>query len=436
MSTKEASFKHPWEEVHVDDVATVIVGGTPSTSIREFWGGDIPWMVSGDVYQKRINDVSGRITELGLQASNAKLVSPPAVAVALAGQGKTRGTVALILAEITTNQSVALLKPKSNKLSADYLFYNLEFRYDELRSSSSGEGRAGLSKGLLEQLQIPLPPVEEQIAIAEILATIDRAIGQTEALIAKQRRIKAGLLHDLLTRGIDEHGNLRDSATHRFKESPVGLAPEEWEVSTVGALFTMELGKMLSGASKRGVCPKPYLANRNVQWGRVDVSAVDTMDFFPREQVRYRLQKDDILICEGGEVGRTALWNDELEECYFQKAIHRLRPIDKKITPMFMLYYMQHVVPRGILLNLTTQTSIAHLTQEQLAVSPIVYAPGEEMDAITSVLQQQDDIQNKLEMDLEKLRRLKTGLMQDLLAGSVTVKSLDHDGELMHNGTR
>jgi type I restriction enzyme S subunit len=90
-------FTHPWPEMPLGDVATVVVGGTPSTDVPAYWGGDIPWMASGDVHQKRITDVEGRITSLGLRSSNATLVEPPSVAVALAGQGKTRGTAAKVL---------------------------------------------------------------------------------------------------------------------------------------------------------------------------------------------------------------------------------------------------------------------------------------------------------------------------------------------------
>lgn len=299
-----------------------------------------------------------------------------------------------------------------------------------LSSLNEATGVPSLSRQTFYNVEVLFPPLEEQTAIAEVLATVDRAIEQTEALIAKQRRIKAGLLHDLLTRGIDEKGNLRDPSTHRFKPSPVGLVPEEWEVGKIANFFSMELGKMLSKASKKNVFPKHYLANKNVQWGQIDISDLDTMDFYPHEQFRYRLRTGDILVCEGGEVGRTALWNDELDECYFQKAIHRLRPLSHRITPLYMMYYMQFVVPIGVLLKLTTQTSIAHLTQEQLAVSPITFPLVDEMERIASVLSKQDEMIKTMEIEMNKLHRLKSGLMQDLLSGRVSVAGLLRNEEL------
>jgi type I restriction enzyme, S subunit len=117
MRNDEVPFQHPWDEGPIKDYASVIVGGTPRTEVEEFWGGDVPWMASGEVHLRHIHDVPGRITERGLQASNAVLVQPKAVAIALAGQGKTRGTVALTHVTVCTNQSVALIKPIDEGLS-------------------------------------------------------------------------------------------------------------------------------------------------------------------------------------------------------------------------------------------------------------------------------------------------------------------------------
>ena len=109
-----------------------------------------------------------------------------------------------------------------------WLFYYLQTI--DLRQMNEATGVPSLSRDLLYKIEIPTPPKPEQTKIAEVLSTVDRAIEQTEALIAKQQRIKTGLMQDLLTRGIDEHGNLRTEQTHKFKNSPLGRIPVEWEV--------------------------------------------------------------------------------------------------------------------------------------------------------------------------------------------------------------
>jgi type I restriction enzyme, S subunit len=193
--------------------------------------------------------------------------------------------------------------------------------------------------------------------------------------MVNERFVRTGLMQDLLTKGIDEQGRVRSEATHAFKDSPLGRVPLEWSVVKVSNLFEIQLGKMLSKVAKTGKRPYPYLANRNVQWRKVDVTSLETMDFNEEERRKFSLVKGDILICEGGEIGRTAIWQGEISDCYYQKAIHRLRAWNETITPEFMLVFMQMATLRGWLTNYTSQTSIAHLTQEKLAEVNIIL-PG------------------------------------------------------------
>lgn len=237
MKTEKVPFPHPWEEGVIGDVADIEVGGTPSTSVEAYWkNGTIPWMSSGDVHLRRIFEVPGHITELGLSRSNAKLVDPPNVAISLAGQGKTRGTVALVLTPTSTNQSIALIKGHEGELDTTFLFHALDARYEELRARSAGGGRAGLSKNILQLVPIALPDPDEQTLIATILDTVDDAIRYTEKVIAKLKQVRAGLLHDLLTYGIDENGELRDPVRHyeQFGNHQVVTIPVTWRHMFLG----------------------------------------------------------------------------------------------------------------------------------------------------------------------------------------------------------
>jgi len=111
-----------------------------------------------------------------------------------------------------------------------------------------------------------------------------------------------------------------------YKQTDVGVIPAEWQVSTVGREFDIKLGKMLDAEKNVGV-PKPYLGNRAVQWDRVDISELPTIRMTRADMDRFRLRKGDLLVCEGGEVGRAAIWDAPIDECYYQKALHRLRPL-------------------------------------------------------------------------------------------------------------
>ncbi|NLX50681.1 MAG: hypothetical protein GXY72_01100 [Deltaproteobacteria bacterium] len=302
----------------------------------------------------------------------------------------------------------------------DAIFYSLEHK--DIHSFIVGGTRSKLNQSALRSIVVELPKQKaEQAKIAEILSTVDRAIEQTEALIAKQQRIKTGLMQDLLTRGIDEHGNLRTEQTHKFKDSPLGRIPVEWEVKKIGDVFDIQLGKMLSQKATEGHAPFYYLGNKNVQWDQVDASDLQMMDFDERERQKFDLKQNDILVCEGGEVGRTTIWRNEVANCYFQKAIHRLRPIDNQYFPSLFPRFMKWATRKGLLSDYTSQTSIAHLTQEKLATVPIIIQGLSEQHRLNAAADKIDDYLSSQTVLLTKLHLIKTALMQDLLTGKKRV---------------
>ncbi len=163
-------FHGEWERKRIGTFTDCISGGTPSTSVPTFWGGQIRWMSSGELHLKRVRDVEGRITEEGLRSSSAKMIPEECILIGLAGQGKTRGTVAMNLVPLCTNQSIAAVLP-SPTFVPEYLYYNLDARYDELRGLSTGDGgRGGLNLTIIKSLSVPIPEIEEQRAIATVLS--------------------------------------------------------------------------------------------------------------------------------------------------------------------------------------------------------------------------------------------------------------------------
>lgn len=191
--------KSDWDQKEIDKVATVLTGGTPKTSMREFWDGDINWMSSGEVNLRRVRNTEKKITQKGLDSSNASLLPIGTIMVALAGQGKTRGKVAVLEIETTCNQSLAGIVTNQDLLFNEFLFYNLEYRYQELRDVSGGEGRAGLNLKLIKNFKVPVPPIEVQKKIARTLASIDERVRRNNLLKDKFLKLKKGLVSDLLS---------------------------------------------------------------------------------------------------------------------------------------------------------------------------------------------------------------------------------------------
>jgi type I restriction enzyme S subunit len=193
-------FSGEWIRKKISDFTYVTAGGTPSTFIDDFWGGNIKWMSSGELSQKIIFDVEGRITELGLKNSSTHLIPAHSVLIGLAGQGKTRGTVAMNMVDLCTNQSIAAILP-SKEVDSEYLYHNLDSRYVELRKLSTGEGgRGGLNLRIINKIEIPLPPTKaEQTAIAKVLSDMDAEIEALKEKLHKYRLIKQGMMEELLT---------------------------------------------------------------------------------------------------------------------------------------------------------------------------------------------------------------------------------------------
>ena len=175
------------EEKTLGEIVTIVLGGTPNKNVREFWdNGSIPWMSSGEVNKRNIYITDNYITEKGYRNSSATLVPKNSTVIALAGQGKTRGMVARIKIELSTNQSLATLVPKE-KIINDYLFYFLNAQYLKLRSISSGDGsRGGLNKEILSKFLVLLPPLHVQQHIVSILDKFDTLVHDIKEGLPKE----------------------------------------------------------------------------------------------------------------------------------------------------------------------------------------------------------------------------------------------------------
>lgn len=218
-----------------------------------------------------------------------------------------------------------------------------------------------------------------------------------------------------------------------YKQTEVGVIPEDWNVSTVGEEFHIQLGKMLDAEKNVGI-PKPFLGNRAVQWGRIDVTDIGLIKLAPVDFQRFRLRDGDLLVCEGGEVGRSAIWRQSLDECYYQKALHRLRPRKGFNVPL-MQSILHKYSAEGLLQNYVTQTSIAHLPKDKFQTLPIPVPPPLEQQAIAEALNDADTLIDSLGQLLIKKRQIKQGMMQELLTGQRRLPGFDAEWKIKSLGS-
>lgn len=170
-----------------------------------------------------------------------------------------------------------------------------------------------------------------------------------------------------------------------------------WPTKKLKYFFEVQLGKMLSAKARVGDNPSYYLANQNVQWGRIDLKKVNVMDFNEKEKIKFSLKCGDLLVCEGGEVGRTAIWQEQLADCYYQKALHRLRVKDNSYLPSVMLNFMYWGDSQGIFIGRTGHTTIAHLTAVKFKEIDVPDIPLNVQYEIEQNISALNDTHNKLE---------------------------------------
>jgi type I restriction enzyme S subunit len=320
---------------------------------------------------------------------------------------------------------LALIRPDNEKIDSiflsKYLSTSRVANYFALHAS--GSTRFGLPIGAIESVEILTPPIKEQTQIATILTTIDRAIEQTEALIAKQQRIKTGLMQDLLTKGIDENGNIRSEETHEFKDSPLGRIPVEWEVVTTGQVTK----SLVPGRDK------PDLDGGGVPW--ITIPDIEGMYLdLPKSGLSLSLNaikvanarlmpKGTVLMSCVGEFGIATI-----TECdaVANQQLHGFI-CDQSILPEWLIAQINASGNR--IDNMATQTTIKYLNKNGCESILITLPSLKEQVKIISILDNINDLFEKQKKSLNKLRSLKTGLMQDLLTGKVRVTELIKERE-------
>ena len=322
---------------------------------------------------------------------------------------------------------------------AVYFYYALKSWEDYLKGQTAGSGIPHVDKEILDDLSLFNCQKSEQTKIAEILSTVDQAIDQTEALIAKQQRIKAGLMQDLLTRGIDKDGNLRSEDTHEFKDSPLGRIPVEWQVKEIQELLANVNPPMRSGPFGSALLKEELLESGIPLLGIDNVLPEEFIPFFKRfvapkkarRLKKFRVRPRDVMITIMGTVGRCCMVPDDIGEALSSKHVWTISFDEKAYSPYlaciqinyspWVLNHFAKDMQGGIMASIRSET----LRSTLLPVPPL-----DEMREIESRLRAMSTGIGTNQAILRKLSPLKTALMQDLLTGKVSVAPLLTDTEI------
>ncbi len=325
------------------------------------------------------------------------------------------------------------IEPIANRCCKRFLYHRLMLPdvRRQMVAYAAGSTVLHLDTKKVPSITVRIPvDVNSQSRVAEVLDCIDTTIEKTEALIAKYQQIKAGLMHDLFTRGVLPNGQQRpprEQAPELYQETAIGWIPREWAVRNLGSMARIVSGVTLgSKESGSGGLEVPYLRVANVQDGYLDLTDIKTVRVTRKELEQLRLQIGDVLMNEGGDfdkLGRGAVWSGELEDCVHQNHVFRVRTDSSSLLPYFLAFYSESSFGKKYFLISSKQsTNLASINSTQLNAYPIALPAREEQHAIIKRISAANCRIEQMMTEAGKLRNQKFGLMHDLLSGKVTVK--------------
>jgi len=298
------------------------------------------------------------------------------------------------------------------------------YRLFESGACYAGLGKMGtqlnLNTDTIGSIRIAVPPSDE---LQNLLSFLDRETGKIDALIAEQEKLltllaekRQATISHAVTRGLNPNAPMKDSGVPWLGEVPV-----HWKLPPLYLRYTIELGKMLDTNKITGEYLTPYLRNVDVQWDRINTEDLPVMDIAPNETDRFTVRTGDLLVCEGGEVGRAAVVSNLIAQVGYQKALHRLRQLAGDEFPRYLFYVFSWAAATGVFAG-EGQSTIAHLTGEQLRKYRFPKPPFEEQQAIANALDDQSRSMDSLQVEATDMITLLKERRSALIAAAVTGK--------------
>ena len=297
------------------------------------------------------------------------------------------------------------IRPKQDKADGRYIYYQTQT--PDLWPIR-GAAQPFISQTDARAVEIDLPDLPTQRRIAGILSAYDDLIENNLRRIRILEEMAQSLYREWFV-----HFRFPGHESVPLVDSPLGPIPDGWEVKSLGEVGEFRLGKMLDKDKNKGDL-MPYLANLNVRWGRFELDDLREMRFTPAELDTYGLKSGDIVMCEGGEPGRCAVWNEQIPGMMFQKAIHRIR-CRANMNHSFLYQSLLHLGQGGHLAALFTGATIKHLPREQLAKVRVVVPPQSLLDAFVKFARPVEEQISNLQRRNQALHQTRDLLLPKLL---------------------
>ena len=380
-----------WRESKLGEVIEIIGGGTPKTSISEYWNGNIPWLsvVDFNTGKKYVSKTEKTITEQGLKNSSTKLLQKNDIIISARG---TVGALAMLDRPMTFNQSCYGIRAKENESTNDYIFYLLKDTVNQLLQISHGGVFDTITKATFDEIDISLPPLEEQKAIAEVLSSLDDKI-------------------DLLHR---QNQTLELLAQTLFRQWFIEEAKEEWEEKPLS-----KIADFLNGLACQKFPPQndidklPVLKIKDLKDGISENSDYATSDVKPE----YIVNNGDVIFAWSASL-MVKIWDGE--ECVLNQ--HLFKVTSKDFPKWFYYQWCKYHLDNFIAISSEHATTMGHIKRGDLDEAMCVIPSNEElvkMDDEISPIFEKLGINSKQIKSLEKMRDT---LLPKLLSGEIRVE--------------
>ena len=303
------------------------------------------------------------------------------------------------------NNHAHVLRAKRDIIDVDWLHLSLAIRPDIIQFVS-GTTRPKLTQEQASLIPILLPPLSVQRRIAtkiqKLMQEVERARDACENQLSAVKALPSAYLREVFE---------SESA-------------KKWERKRLEELFTFQQGAAMSPKRRQGISPHYFLRTLNVMWGKLDLSTLDKMDFTDEEISKLSLKPGDLLICEGGEVGRTAIWKGEIDICLHQNHVHRLRKLQDNVIPEFYMYWMQAAFQVFKLYSgQASETTIPNLSIGKLKSFLVPFPPLDTQHHIAFYLQEKmayvDKLRTSIEKQLETINALPQAILRKAFRGKL-----------------
>jgi type I restriction enzyme S subunit len=361
-----------------------------------------------------------------------RLISPGSILIEKSGGSSSQAAGRVVYCDRefngTASNFIEIARVKES-FSSRYVAFLLQYLYQiglvfKYQQQTTGIINFRIDEYFEESVDCPASK-HEQAQIAKVLSTVDQAIEQTEALVAKQQRIKAGLMQDLLTRGIDEHGSLRSEETHQFKDSSLGRIPVEWEVKQLSEIVDEGITYGIVQAGPHIDEGIPYIRTGDMTGDAISVEQlVRTSEKIAKSYRRSTVFSGDIVFALRATVGKVLPVSTELEGANLTQGTAKISP-KESVDPTFLLWALRSSSVQDQIRVHQKGTTFAEITLGELRNIEVALPKDyQEQSYIAERLTAHDNLRRQYVLSLEKLHSLKTALMQDLLTGKKRVTPL------------